>query len=281
MKRNIIAMALCAILFGCNSEKKSESSDTVSVNNERTTAQSELVSKVIKTADMRFKVKDAVQTKLEISKIVSNLEGSIVESSIQTTTLDQERVAYSADSLQETTVFKAEGVIIARVPPAYLNVFSDLVAARAEQIDSAKMQANDQSIAYLRNSLKTKNREEALKAAKALASKEAKSSQELVDMKDGIVDRKMDNLDLNQKTKLSTVMLSFYQDKGVRKVIVANDNLVDHRPGFLKRLSTGLNSGWQMFQEFLLLIARSWILIVIGIIVFFGFKHFSTKRSRA
>ncbi|WP_316798628.1 DUF4349 domain-containing protein [Pedobacter frigidisoli] len=281
MKRNIIAMALCAILFGCNSEKKSESSDTISVNNERTTAQSELVSKVIKTADMRFKVKDAVQTKLEISKIVSNLEGSIVESSIQTTTLDQERVAYSADSLQETTVFKAEGVIIARVPPAYLNVFSDLVAARAEQIDSAKMQANDQSIAYLRNSLKTKNREEALKAAKALASKEAKSSQELVDMKDGIVDRKMDNLDLNQKTKLSTVMLSFYQDKGVRKVIVANDNLVDHRPGFLKRLSTGLNSGWQMFQEFLLLIARSWILIVIGIIVFFGFKHFSTKRSRA
>ncbi|KLT65166.1 DUF4349 domain-containing protein [Pedobacter sp. BMA] len=281
MKRNIIAMALCAILFGCNSEKKSESSDTVSVNNERTTAQSELVSKVIKTADMRFKVKDAVQTKLDISKIVSNLEGSIVESSIQTTTLDQERVAYSADSLQETTVFKAEGVIIARIPPAYLNVFSDLVAARAEQIDSAKMQANDQSIAYLRNSLKTKNREEALKAAKALASKEAKLSQELVDMKDGIVDRKMDNLDLNQKTKLSTVTLSFYQDKGVRKVIVANDNLVDHRPGFFKRLSTGLNSGWQMFQEFLLLIARSWILIVIGIIVFFGFKHFNTKRSRA
>lgn len=281
MKRNIIAMALCAVLFGCNSEKKSESADTVSVNTGQTTPQSELASKVIKTADMRFKVKDAVQTKLEISKIVADLEGSIVESSIQTTTLDQERVAYSADSLQETTVFKAEGLIIARVPPAYLNIFSDLIAAGAEQVDSARMQASDQSIAYLRNSLKTKNREEALKAAKILTSREAKSGQELIAMKDGIVDRKMDNLDLNQKSKLSTVTLSFYQDKGVRKVIVANDNLVDHRPGFFKQLSTGLNSGWQMFQEFLLLIARSWILILIAIIGFCGFKYFSTKRSQA
>lgn len=230
---------------------------------------------------MRFKVKDAVKTKLQISKIIADLDGAIVESTIPSTTINQERVAYSVDSLQETTVFKAEGVIIARVPPAYLNIFSDLVTATAEQVDSAKMQANDQSIAYLRNSLKTKNSEDALKAAKIGKGKASKSTEEMLAMKDAIVDKKINNLDINEKSKLSTVTLSFYQDKGVRKVIVANDNLSDNRPAFNKRLGMGFNSGWQMFQEFLLFIAHSWVFILIILIGLIAFKYFRNKPTQA
>ncbi|PWS27165.1 DUF4349 domain-containing protein [Pedobacter yonginense] len=281
MKRNIIALALCAILFGCNSEKKSESADIVSANDEQETAQNELARKVIKTADMRFKVKDAVKTKLEISKIVADLDGSIVESTIQSTILNRERVAYTTDSLQETTVFKSEGVIIAKIPPTYLNIFSDLLAKSAEQVDSAKMQADDQSIEYLRNRLKTKNREEGLNVEKQIAAKNAKSANEVIQMKDEIVDRKMDNLNINDKSKLSTVTLSFYQDKGVRKVIVANDNLSANRPAFFNRLGMGLNSGWQMFQEVVLFLASSWVLILLGLMAFIGFKVYKRKHSQA
>ncbi|TCD12563.1 DUF4349 domain-containing protein [Pedobacter frigidisoli] len=281
MKRNIIALALCAILFGCSSEKKTKSADTALINVEKEAAQTELVSKVIKTADMRFKVKDAVKTKLQISKIVADLEGTIVESTIQSTTIDQERVAYSVDSLQETTVFKAEGVIIARIPPAYLNIFSDLVTATAEQVDSARMQASNQSIEYLRNSLKTKIREDALNEAKNDAAKGSKSAEEIIAMKDGIVDRKINSMDVNERTKLSTVTLSFYQDKGVRKVIMANDDLRDNRPAFFNRLGLGLNSGWQMFKEFLLFVAHSWVFILIALIGFVSYKYFRSKQTQA
>lgn len=282
MKRNIIGIAIVVTIFGCqNAEKKygsvaeTEALDTVSAPD------STIADKIIKTADMRFRVKNVQNTKEQLSQTIKAQGGSVAEFSIQSVIQETEKVKQSTDSLKEITSYRTEGYLVAKVPSEKLDDFTNNIAKMAVFIDNQSMKMDDQSMAYLANKMKADNRIEAVTHLNKLATKKSPNVETSLYLKDDYVDRKIENLLINNKVKYSTITLNFYQDNTVKTMVVANDNVYDYKPGFTSRFWLNIINGWTIFKEIILALANLWMLVVVGIAVFFIIRYFVRKNNVA
>jgi len=279
MKRNIIVVAMAMAFLGCSNEKRNEAADSEALKTDMELTDSAATAKIIKTADVRFRVKDALQTKREISTRIKQYGGTLVEVSIENQIVQQDKVKYSADSLSEITLYSTEGRITAKIPAENLDQFTDETVAHADFVDQQSLLFDDQSISYLANKAKTSNRVEAVNNISKKPVKGKNDVEKTLGMKDDIVDQQVNNLLIDKQVKSSTVTLSFYQGNTVKKTLIANDNLGDYRPGFLQRLSLGLVNGWFILTEFVLILANIWALLLVAVVVYVGIRYYKKRRS--
>ncbi|ARS41449.1 hypothetical protein CA265_18030 [Sphingobacteriaceae bacterium GW460-11-11-14-LB5] len=283
MKRNIIAIAIILALFGCNAEKKDYAGADVVSNGElnRESSDSTAVEKIVKTADMRFRVKDVQKTKEQLSKTIKAEGGTVAEFSIESSIQETDKVKQSTDSLKEITSYRTQGYLVAKVPSDKLDEFTNTIAKMAVFVDNQSMKMDDQSIAYLANKLKAQNRIDAIEKINKVATKKSANVESSLYIKDDYVDKKIENMQIDSRVKFSTITLNFYQDNTVKTMIVANDNLYDYRPAFINRLWLGIVNGWTIFKEIIIAISNLWMLILVGIAIFFTIKYFIRKNKLA
>ena len=277
MKKYLIYCVLAIAAFGCNGEKKEAlaTADTTEANLENNDTL--LTEKIIKTADMRFRVKDVQSSKEKLMGIIRNMGGSLSEFSIQSNVQRMEKVKYSADSLLELTAYTTEGTLVAKVPSDKLDDFTNQVVRLSVFVDQQSLKMDDQSIAYLANKLKNVNRVEAVEQLNKHASKKSNNVETALLLKDDYVDKKIENLLIDNKVKYSNITLNFYQDNTVRKQLVANDNLYDYRPGFGNRIVLNLQNGWVIFVETILVLTNLWVLILLAVAGFYLFKRYKRQ----
>lgn len=278
MKKYLVCIAIALVVFGCSQEKKEYAASSEAIMAD-STAKEDLAAKIIKTADMRFRVKDVQQTKEKLSSAIKAQGGTVIEFSIQSSIQESDKVKYSADSLKEITSYRKEGLLIAKVPSEKLDEFTNTVARMAVFVDNQAMKMDDQSIAYLANQLKAQNRVDAVKQINKVATKKSANVESSLYIKDDYVDKKIENMNIDDKVKFSTITLNFYQDNTVHTLIVGNDNLYDYRPGFFQRLGLNIVDGWTIFKEFILVVSKMWMLIVLGFVVFFGIKFYIRRKK--
>jgi hypothetical protein len=283
MKRNIIAIAIVLTIFGCQNEnKKYASADTVELEPlSKESADSTAVEKIIKTADMRFRVKNVQNTKEQLSKTIKAEGGTVAEFSIESTIQETDKVKQSTDSLKEITSYRTQGYLVAKVPSEKLDEFTNTIAKMAVFVDNQSMKMDDQSIAYLSNKLKAQNRVDAIEKINKVATKKSANVESSLYIKDDYVDKRIENMQIDSRVKFSTITLNFYQDNTVKTMIVANDNLYDYRPAFINRLWLGIVNGWTIFKEIIIAISNLWMLVLVGIVVFFTIKYFIRKNKLA
>jgi len=278
MNKLLFPLLLIVALFGCNKEKRSfgDTSDQTSASLEASDTTAE--EKIIKTADMRFRVKNVQQTKEKISAVIKADKGTLAQFSVQSTIQRTEKVKYSTDSLIELTSYRTEGSITARVPSDKIDEFTNKVAKMAVFIDQQSMTMDDQSITYLANKLKNQNRVEAVSQLNKHANKKSNNVETALDLKDSYVDNKIQNLMIDNSVNYSIITLNFYQDNTMQKLVVANDRLEDYRPHFFNRLWLNIQNGWVIFMELILAIANLWMLILLIAIGYFTYKHFRKNK---
>jgi hypothetical protein len=283
MKRNIIAIAIVLTIFGCQNEnKKYASADAVDAEAlKKEISDSTLADKIIKTADMRFRVKDVQNTKEQLSKTIKAEGGTVAEFSIESTILETDKVKQSTDSLKEITSYRTQGYLVAKVPSDKLDEFTNTIAKMAVFVDNQSMKMDDQSIAYLANKLKAQNRVDAIEKINKVASKKSANVESSLYIKDDYVDKRIENMQIDSRVKFSTITLNFYQDNTVKTMVVGNDNLYDYRPPFINRLWLGIVNGWTIFKEIIIAVSNLWMLVLVGIVVFFLIKHFIRKNRLA
>jgi hypothetical protein len=283
MKRNIIAIAIILTIFGCQNEnKKYASADTVELEPlSKESADSTAAEKIIKTADMRFRVKNVQNTKEQLSKTIKAEGGTVAEFSIESSIQETDKVKQSTDSLKEITSYRTQGYLVAKVPSEKLDEFTNTIAKMAVFVDNQSMKMDDQSIAYLANKLKAQNRIDAIEKINKVASKKSANVESSLYIKDDYVDKRIENMQIDNRVKFSTITLNFYQDNTVKTMIVANDNLYDYRPAFLNRFWLGIVNGWTIFKEIIIAISNLWMLVLVGIVVFFTIKYFIRKNKLA
>ncbi|TCD27344.1 DUF4349 domain-containing protein [Pedobacter psychrodurus] len=283
MKRNIIAIAIILTIFGCQNENKKYASadavDTQDLNKE--SADTTAAEKIIKTADMRFRVKDVQNTKEQLSKTIKAEGGTVAEFSIESSIQETDKVKQSTDSLKEITSYRTQGYLVAKVPSEKLDEFTNTIAKMAVFVDHQSMKMDDQSIAYLANRLKAQNRVDAIEKINKVATKKSANVESSLYIKDDYVDKRIENMQIDSRVKFSTITLNFYQDNTVKTMIVANDNLYDYRPAFINRLWLGVVNGWTIFKEIIIAISNLWMLILVGIAIFFTIKYFIRKNKLA
>lgn len=282
MKRHFAIVALAAIIFaGCNAEHKAENVDYASTDTitAEAIANGELVEKMTKTADMRFRVKDVQRTKEDLSTTIKKQGGLVMEFNINSTIRNSEKVRFSADSLKEITSYRTDGYMVARVPSDQLDNFTNQVAGMAVFVDNQSLKMEDKSMDYLENKLKAENRIEAVERINKVATKKSANVETSLNIKDDYVDRKIENLSIDKRVKYSTISLSFYQDNTIKTMIVANDNIYDYKPDFFRRLGLNLVDGWMYFKEFILFLSRLWMFVLAGVVAFFVIRYYAKKQS--
>lgn len=280
MKKYLIYCVIAVAAFGCSQEKRSygdnsESAKAVALDGNDTA----LVAKVIKTADMKFRVKDVQDTKEKLSAAVRADGGEIQEFNIQSDIRNTEKVAYSTDSLLELTAYRKEGYLVARIPSEHLDEFTNTIARMAVFVDNQSLKLDDQSISYLANKLKNQNKVVAAAQMDKHATKAIKAVDQALAIKDQAVDKKIENLSIDSRVKYSTITLSFYQDNTVKKLVIANDSFYELRPGFGHRLILNLQSGWMIFKEILLFLANLWMLILLAGAGYVAYRYYRKQKN--
>ena len=282
MKRHFAIIAMAAILFaGCSSENKGEAIDYASTDTiaAEAVANGELVEKMTKTADMRFRVKDVQRTKEDLSSTIKKQGGLVMEFNINSSIQNSEKVKFSSDSLKEITAYRTDGYLVARVPSDQLDDLTNKVAGMAVFVDNQSLKMEDKSMDYLENKLKAENRIEAVERINKVATKKSANVETSLNIKDDYVDRKIENLSIDKRVKYSTISLSFYQDNTIKTMIVANDNIYDYKPDFFRRLGLNLIDGWMYFKEFILFLSRLWMFVLAGVIAFFVIRYYTREQS--
>ena len=291
MRRNIIAFAIAITLFGCNSDRSAKMEKEISSSdhqrgdvNDIVTAQTadtaSVASKIIKTADIKFRVQNAWKTKTQISNELKVCGGTLVESYIQSNVVQKEYSKYSADSLLEISAYNTIGALTVKVPSENLDKFVDAVISYADFVDSQSIKFDDQSINYLVNKLKAQNRVAASNAMeKIVTRKKEEQVEKTLSLRDNVADHKAASLSVDNQVKFSTITLNFYQENTIKKAVIANNNLTDYRPDFFKRLGLNLLNGWGAFTEIILVLANIWILLLAVAGVAFGINYYKKKRN--
>jgi hypothetical protein len=278
MKRNIIAIAIILTIFGCNNANKNDQNveakeSIMAVDSVATVAEP----KIIKTADMRFRVKNVQNTKEQLSQTIKAQGGTVAEFSIESIIQETQKVKQSVDSLKEITSYRTEGYLVANVPAEKLDDFTNTVAKMAVFVDNQSLKLDDQSLAYLGNRIKAGNRIEAANQMNKVAGKKSTSVETSLNIKDDYVDRKLQNLSIDNRVKYSTITLQFYQDNTIKTTVVANDDIYDYKPAFGNRLWMGIINGWTIFKELIIGLANIWALILTGVAIFFLIRYFIRK----
>ncbi|PYF70657.1 uncharacterized protein DUF4349 [Pedobacter nutrimenti] len=276
MKR-LLFILLIAGLWGCNSERKNRASADATESLQAT--DSTAAEKIIKTADMRFRVKDVQHTKEQLSSTLKAEGGMISEFTLQSSIQQTEKVKYSADSLLELTSYRKEGRIVAKVPAEKLDDFTNKIAKMAVFVDQQSLKMDDQSLNYLSNKLKNNNRAEAVTQLNKHANKKSNNVETALEIKDDYVDKKIENQLIDAKVKYSTLTLDFYQDNTVQKIVIGNDDLYSYRPSFFTRFWLNIQNGWVIFKEFILILTNMWMILLLIAAGYFSFRYYRKKRK--
>jgi len=235
------------------------------------------VPKLVKTADMRFKVKNVQQTSEHITALTTNYHGLVMHNQLGSSELRSVDVRKSDDSVIRITAFNTTADITVKIPTNKLNDFMNEVGRMGIYVNNRQLDISDKSLDYLAARLKLQSRKELVsqqKRGKIII----KNPASVLLLKDDMVDQQIGNQQIDDEVKNSIVTLSFYQSNTIYKETVVNDDPSAYNLPFFKRLIGAIENGWLIFEELLLGLANLWVLIIAGLGIWMLVKYYRSKR---
>ncbi|MDF3078114.1 MAG: hypothetical protein K0S09_2003 [Sphingobacteriaceae bacterium] len=278
MKTNLIyTFALAGALFTACNSSKNENESALPLSQEATDSIA-ATPLLVKTADIKFKVKDAAKCGQEISALAEGMHGMVTHHQLASTVHDSNSLPISEDSVLLVTSYSTQADITVKVPSEHMETFMNKVADMAVLVENRNMDIEDKSLDYLSNILKAENRDDVITQQEKPGTLKAKEAEQLLSIKDDKVDRTISNYRTKSDVEYSTVSLSFYQNNFISKEKVANPDLTVYRVPFTTNLKNGLESGWHAFEALLIAIAHLWAFILLAIMLWIGWKTYKAKQ---
>jgi hypothetical protein len=283
MKKRILIPLLAglALLWACKGKTGSEL-----VNNSRSADSAKIESadtlqtKLIKTAGINFKVKNVQQTAELISALTTGLNGMVMHHQMTSTAERSLDVRISDDSVMRVTSFNTIAEMIVKIPQAKLEDFMNRVARMGIYVNNRSMDITDKSLDYLSSQLKLKNRTELVSQQKS-GRIVIKKPEDVLQLKDDMVDQQIGNLGINNAVKNSVVTLSFYQSNTINKEAIANDDPSAYNLPFIKRMGMAIETGWEVFVDVIIALTNLWVFILAAIGAWTLIRYYRNKKSLA
>ena len=240
------------------------------------------VHKFIRTADLKFKVKDVVQSTYTIENI-TNVHGGFVTYTNLSSTIDNVTATpTSADSSLETTFYTPVNEITIRVPNTKLDTTLKDITKTVDYLNFRVIKIEDVSLQILANRLSQtrgiKNEQRLTNAIdnKGKKLKDITDAEETLSGKGEDMDNaKIANLSLSDKIQFSTVNISLYQRQAIKNEMVANYKITaPYQPGLGSQMAASFSFGWDIIEDAIIFVAKFWAIILIGILILLGFKKF-------
>lgn len=241
--------------------------------------------KFVRTADVKFKVKNVAKSTYAIEDATTKFGGFITYTHLQSNIQSEDRTKVSQDSTLVTTKYKVDNNITIRVPNTKMDTVIKTIAKQIHFLDYRIIKADDVSLQMLSNELAQKRSNSSEKRlANAIDSKGKKLNQvvkaeETLDAKKEQNDAsKLQNLSLQDQVNFSTLTLNIYQDESIKQEMVANEKSINaYRPNIGLQIWDSVKTGWFMLEHIIAFVVVLWPLVLIGFLGFLGYKKFLKK----
>ena len=286
----IMAFVIVIILFSCSASQDEKLlipaadplAQTISSSAAVMTA-TDSVRRFLRTADLRFKVKDVATATYGIEHIVSHHGGFVSYTNLSSQINNKSIIQVSADSSIEITRYTVTNTITLSVPNNRLDTTLKELAGHIDYLDYRVIKAEDVSLQLLSNALENKRSDKFQQRLENGVDKNRRKLTEttaaeslLMKTQQSADEARLANLDLTDRVNFSTVKIDIYQNEGVLNRMVAFEKeIIPYQEGFSAALKGSIQAGWSIVKYIILLIVRFWALILIGIGVYLLLKKYA------
>lgn len=274
MKTRVLLIMLTAVVLLAACKRRDATSDSAMAITDSVLNKTKLV----KTVDVSFKVKNVKQTGEAIALLTDKFNGMVMHHQMQSSTMQTERVHLNNDSLMLVSAFNTTADMTVKIPSEKLENFINQVSHMSIYINSSKMDIEDKTFDYLSTALKENNRLEFVSQQKKGRVIE-KHPEDIISLKDDIVNKQISNLETDYAASYSTVTLNFYQSNTILKEIIANDDPSAYNIPMFQRIGLAFASGWSIFVDLIVGLTNLWVFILAGVSIWLGVRYYR-KKSR-
>ncbi|KIA86446.1 DUF4349 domain-containing protein [Flavobacterium sp. AED] len=293
VKLSVASLVIMALLFSCKKGETPAEDAALESSTKVTDAISSSAAidkkgdnrKFIRTADLKFKVKNVPQSTYAIENATNKFGGYVTYTNLQSTISDQIETKISQDSILETTKFSVENSITIRVPNTKLDTLIKVIAKQIAFLDYRLIKADDVSIQMIKNQL-TQNRKanHQKRLEKAIDTKGKKlnditiAESDLENQKEQNDSSTIENISLQDQVNLSTIKLQIYQPESLKQEKIANTkDKSNYQNNIGIEILDALKNGWYMLKEIIIFIFNLWAILLIGTIGFIVYKKYLHK----
>lgn len=290
----VLTLLALGLVLSC---KESASKENAAYAEEATTDSTSVVSssaavenknsnrKFVRTADVKFKVKNVAKSTYAIEDATTKFGGFVTYTHLQSNIHSEDRTKVSQDSTLVTTKYKVDNNITIRVPNTKMDTVIKTIAKQIHFLDYRIIKADDVSLQMLSNELAQKRSNSSEKRLEnAIDSKGKKLNQvvkaeETLDAKKEQNDAsKLQNLSLQDQVNFSTLTLNIYQDESIKQEMVANEKSINaYRPNIGLQIWDSVKTGWFMLENIISFVVVLWPFALIVFLGFLGYKKFLKK----
>jgi hypothetical protein len=269
---------VCVLLLSCHNER--DTKEVIQSLSDDTSAAGFTGDslKLVKTASIRFKVKDVEESSKAVSSLARKYGGMIYNNHLQSIEEGRNEIRISTDSQLVIATYSPQADIRVRVPSEHLEAFMFDAADLGYFTGSSNMDIEDKSITYLENALKAKSRTDILSNSIHTSSKPPTTLQK-IGVKDQAIDQQLQNRRIDADVKYSTVDLALFQNPILRKEIIINTTIADYQLPLSQRFNNAITEGWNYFMNFFLVLAHLWMFILLGAAIYLSFRYWKQRKK--
>ena len=235
--------------------------------------------KFVRTADMKFRVKDVRSSTFAIEDIAARFEGFVVYTNLWSGIDYSKLTPVSSDSSLETIYYTVTNEMSLRVPNINLDTTLKQIAKQIDYLDYRIIKADDVTLQLLANKLTQQRlRNHQTRLIKAI-DEQGKKLNQTTDAEENLLNKQemsdnaqVEKLKTEDEISYSTIKLNLYQRPTIRKELVENDKDIEgYRPGFGQRVKEAIKTGWTALEYIIIFLFNIWplyIVIVMGFVLY-------------
>lgn len=293
VKLGLTSFAVTALFFSCKKADHTTAetsadyavTDSTGISSSAAVEKKDSKQKFIRTADLKFKVKNVVKSTYAIENAVQKFGGVVTYTNLQSNIQEQIKTKMSQDSTLETTKFTVENNIVIRVPNTQLDTVIKTIAKQIDFLDFRVIKADDVSLKLLSTQLSQKRASQSANRIEKAIDNTGKKVNDIVDAENALVNQKesndeavINNLSLKDQINFSTVTLQLYQNQTIKQDVIAGEKSnSSYRPSLGIEIVDALKNGLYIFETVFVFILNLWAFILIGIGGYFIYRKYFKK----
>lgn len=292
-KFSLTTLVIIALLFSCkkadsyqeDAATEASTSTTDIVSSSAAVEKKDDTHKFIRTADIKFKVKNVAKSTYAIENATVKFGGFVTYTNLQSTIHDEIQTKISQDSTLQTTKYSVINNITIRVPNTQLDTVIKTIAKQIDFLDYRVIKADDVSLKLLANQLAQNRSAENNKRIENAIDTKGKKINDVMEAENTLAAQKEQNdsskiekLSLKDQINFSTITLQLYQNQSLKQEIVAsNKDNNTYKPNIGIEITDALKSGWYILQSIIVFFLNLWPFIIIGAGGFFLYRKYAKK----
>ncbi|MBI4929570.1 MAG: DUF4349 domain-containing protein [Bacteroidetes bacterium] len=273
-------------------DEETEKADSVSGNanefmSSSAAKETDSTKKFIRTADMKFKVKDVRKASFAIEDLVAKWDGFVTYTNLNSTVDYKTYTPVSADTTLETIFYTVANDVVVRIPNTNLDTTLKEIARHIDYLDYRVIKAEDVSLNMLSNQLVQKRLQVHNNRLINAIDEQGKKLLQTTGAEENLLNKtlrsdeaKLENLRLQEQVSFSTIKLNIYQRQAIKRELVENyKNIDEYTPSFGHRVKEAVKSGWRVCENIIVFFFEIWWLLLLFAGMWMAFRRFVLKKK--